>query len=163
MGLDVRLLDAADVDAYRALRLAGLRAHPRAFGADADDEAGWPMSDWLARLQQRSTFGAFIDGKLVGTAALAVEIGRKSRHRGHLVGMYVAPEGRRRGVGRALVESVLATARGQVELVLLTVSVGNAAAISLYDACGFRPYAIEPDALRIDGESVDELRMQRRL
>jgi ribosomal protein S18 acetylase RimI-like enzyme len=162
MGVDVRLLVAADVDAYRALRLAGLRAHPHAFGADADDEAGWPMSDWLARLQQRSTFGAFIDGRLVGTAALAVEAGRKSRHRGYMVGMYVAPEARGHGAGRALIEVVLAAARDQVELVLLTVAVGNAAAIKLYLACGFRPYAVERDAIRVEGEVVDDLLMERR-
>jgi RimJ/RimL family protein N-acetyltransferase len=157
----VRQLEAADVEAYRALRLAGLRAHPHAFGADADEEAAWPIEDWLARVQNRSTFGAFIGDTLVGTAALAIEPGRKNRHRGLLVGMYVAPAARGTGAGRALIEAVLAAARGQVDEVALSVAIGNAPAIALYLACGFRPFAVDADAIRVDGVSVDDVLMRR--
>ncbi len=149
------------MEAYRALRLAGLRAHPHAFGADADEEAAWPISDWLARLQQRTTFGAFVGDTLVGTAALAITPGCKQRHRGSLVGMYVAPAARGTGAGRALIEAVLTLARGQVEEVGLSVAIGNAPAIALYLACGFRPYAVDADAIRVDGQPVDDVLMRR--
>lgn len=147
--------------AYRELRLQGLRAHPHAFGADADDEAGWPISDWLVRLERRATFGAFRADAMIGTAALAVEPGRKQRHRGLLVGMYVAPAGRKAGVGRQLVDAVLELARGQVETVELSVAIANAPAIALYLACGFRPYAVDFDAIRVDGQPVDDVLMRR--
>jgi ribosomal protein S18 acetylase RimI-like enzyme len=159
--LIIRRLEPADVEAYRDLRLAGLRAHPHAFGADADEEAAWPINDWLARLQRRSTFGAFVGDDLVGTAALAIEPGRKHGHRGHLVGMYVAPAARGTGAGRALIAAVLELARGQVETVALSVAIGNAPAIALYLACGFRPYAVDADAIRVDGVPVDDVLMQR--
>ncbi|WP_164156141.1 GNAT family N-acetyltransferase [Sandarakinorhabdus rubra] len=158
----IRQLTAADVDAYRALRLAGLAAHPHAFGADAEEEAAWPMADWLARLEHRTTFGAFTNDALVGTAALAIEPGRKHAHCGHLVGMYVAPEARGTGAGRALIEAVLDLARGRVELVRLSVAIANAPAIALYLACGFRPYAVDPDAIRVEGVIVDDILMERR-
>ncbi len=157
----IRLLAAPDMEAYRALRLAGLSAHPTAFGGDAEEEAAWPLSDWLARLQQRATLGAFAEAGLVGTAALAIAAGRKNRHRGHLVGMVVAPPARRLGIGRALVEAVIGLAGGQVERLCLAVAIDNGAAIALYRACGFQPYGVEPDALRVNGQSVDELLMQR--
>ncbi|WP_156256585.1 GNAT family N-acetyltransferase [Sandarakinorhabdus oryzae] len=157
----IRQLTAADADAYRELRLQGLRDHPQAFGADADEEADWPMRVWQARLDARTTLGAFRNGALIGTAALALMPGRKQSHRGKLVGMYVAPGGRSTGVGRRLVESVLELARGRVETVELSVFIGNAPAIALYLACGFRPYAVDQDAIRVDGQAVDDVLMQR--
>ena len=156
----IRLLAEGDGEAYRALRLQGLRGHPHAFGADADDETAWPMDDWLARLRQRATFGAFDGDCLIGTAALAIYPGRKQCHRGALVGMYVAPAARGLGAGRALVAAVLDLARGQVETVELSVGIGNAPAIALYLACGFRPFAVNADAIRVDGLPVDDVLMR---
>jgi ribosomal protein S18 acetylase RimI-like enzyme len=157
----VRRLTPADVVAYRGLRLQGLREHPEAFGGDADEEAAWPLPHWQERLERRGTFGAFRGATLIGTAALSVEVGRKHGHRGSLVGMYVAPDGRGNGVGRQLVEAVLALAQGQVETLELSVAIANAPAIALYLACGFRPYAIDADAIRVDGVPVDDILMRR--
>lgn len=159
--LVVRPLTAADVAAYRALRLQGLSDHPQAFGADAGEEAAWPLTAWRSRLQQRATFGAFAGDAMVGTAALSVEPGRKQGHRGSLVGMYVAPAARGLGAGRALIAAVLALARGRVETVELSVAIANAPAIALYLACGFRPYAIDADAIRVNGVPVDDVLMRR--
>ena len=121
------------------------------------------MSDWLARLQKRTTFGAFQGVDLVGTAALALETGRKVNHRGSVVGVYVAPVARGSGAGRALIAAVLAAARGQVDELVLSVGIGNAPAIALYLACGFRPYAIDEDAIRVNGVQVDDVLMRLRL
>lgn len=121
------------------------------------------MSDWVARLQKRSTFGAFLGVDLVGTAALAFETGRKVNHRGSLVGVYVAPVARGSGAGRALITAALAAARGHAEELVLSVGIGNAPAIALYLACGFRPYAIDADAIRVDGVRVDDVLMRLRL
>jgi ribosomal protein S18 acetylase RimI-like enzyme len=119
------------------------------------------MADWLDRMQQRATFGAFIGDALVGTAALSVDPGRKHGHRGSLVGMYVAPSARGIGAGQALIAAVLNLARGRVETVELSVAIANAAAIALYLRCGFRPYAIDADAIRVDGVPVDDVLMRR--
>ena len=159
--MHVRQLTTADVEVYRTLRLQGLRDHPQAFGADADEEAAWSIDDWMARLQRRFTFGAFVGDTLVGTAALSTDPGRKHGHRGCLVGMYVAPAARGTGAARALVAAVLERARGRVETVELGVGIANAPAIELYLTCGFRPYAIDADAVRVDGMPVDEVLMRR--
>lgn len=160
-GVIIRGLTAADVAAYRGLRLQGLRDHPEAFGGDPDEEAAWPLHSWQERLHRRGTFGAFRGPALIGTAALAVEAGRKHGHRGSLVGMYVSPAARGTGVGRRLVEAVVALAKGKVETLELSVAIANAPAIALYLACGFRPYAVDADAIRVDGVPVDDILMRR--
>jgi len=56
----------------------------------------------------------------------------------HLLNMVVAPGARRRGVGRALVERMLADARARGDTsALLEVRLGNVAAQALYERSGF--------------------------
>ena len=61
----------------------------------------------------------------------------------HLLNVAVAPESRRRGVGRALVQEVLAYARihGAAKT-LLEVRVSNEAAIALYETLGFARFNV---------------------
>lgn len=73
---------------------------------------------------------------------------------GYLVGWYLhgelqimnvatAPEFRRRGVGRRLLQHALERARGKgLERTLLEVRMGNAGAVALYESLGFRRDAV---------------------
>jgi ribosomal protein S18 acetylase RimI-like enzyme len=60
-----------------------------------------------------------------------------------LTELYVEPEFRRQGVGRALIAYAerLARARGAADLIIMT-AVGNAAAQALYRAAGYDSYAV---------------------
>lgn len=55
-----------------------------------------------------------------------------------IVGLAVHPTRRRTGVGRALIRTIVASARRRRLRVTLHVSTGNAAAIALYESEGFR-------------------------
>lgn len=81
------------------------------------------------------------------------------KHRGTLWGVYVAPQVRGAGLGRRVVEQVLAHARTRVMQVHLSVTVGNAAALALYQGLGFELYGTEPRALKVDGRFLDEYLM----
>ncbi|MBX3737217.1 MAG: GNAT family N-acetyltransferase [Candidatus Didemnitutus sp.] len=74
------------------------------------------------------------DGQPVG-AALIARRGWTSR----LAGMAIVPEARRTGVGRALMDQLLAEARARGErAMVLEVIEQNAPAVQLYEACSFK-------------------------
>jgi ribosomal-protein-alanine N-acetyltransferase len=67
----------------------------------------------------------------------------------------VAPEVRRRGIGRALMNDLLALARARgCRHVTLEVRVGNAPALSLYRSLGFRDVGRRPGYYQPEGEDA---------
>ncbi len=155
-GIEVRLLTAADAPAYRDLMLHAYAAAPDAFTSTPEERAREPLDWWVRRIGGPATlsraFGAFAaGGALVGAVALEGSAKPKNRHKAHLVGMFVRETMRGHGAGRALVEAALAHARDvlEIEAVDLTVTEGNAHALQLYRACGFREWGVEPKAVRL--------------
>jgi len=81
-------------------------------------------------------FVAEDDGTPIGFVFATVP--RKTPDVGHVVDLYVVPESRRQGVGRALMERVVAVlAEREVGHVGLDVRIDNAAAGAFYDRLGF--------------------------
>jgi len=77
--------------------------------------------------------------------------------------MVVDPAFRGRGIGRALLEALVARARALPDLASLHlwVTAGQDAARRLYSSCGFEVYGREPDALRVEERSYDQEYMIR--
>jgi ribosomal protein S18 acetylase RimI-like enzyme len=98
---------------------------------------------------------------LVGMAGCFRMEGRKHAHKALVWGMYVAPEARARGLGRALLEAAVAQARAWpgVEQVQLAVMTANAPARALYHAAGFEVFGVERRALRVGDRYFDEEHM----
>jgi RimJ/RimL family protein N-acetyltransferase len=162
--MKIRILTADDAAAYQALRLRGLRESPASFGSTYESEADTPLEQIAERLargagRENVMFGAFDGdgGALVGLAGLGRQTGHKTRHRAGVWGMYVAPEARGRGVGRALMDALIAHARTLegVERLTLGVEAGNEAARALYQSLGFVTYGVEPQAYKLDGQYWD--------
>ena len=159
----VRRLVPDDAAAYRALRLRALREHPDAFTSSYEDDLQHPLQVSLTRLASPlyTFWGAFQGNELYGMVGLEREQRPKNRHKGTVIGMYVAPEVGNQGVGRALLEALLAHARaGGVASLVLTVTVGNLPAHRLYEGAGFRSFGIEPDAIRVGTRSHAKNHMQ---
>ena len=160
--MEIRLVTAADAAEFRALRLRGLRENPEAFGSTWADEVERPVEATAARLADPAAgfvLGAVptADGPLVGIVGCYREGARKRRHVAVIWGMFVAPEARGRGAGSALLTEVRRRAAEWpgVEHLTLTVVPENAAARALYVAHGFRPFGVEPRALRDDARHYD--------
>lgn len=159
----IRILGPDDAAAFQALRLRGLRESPEAFGSTYQAEADRPLEVIAERLAEGGAgenvvLGAFDEaGALGGVVGMYRDASHKARHLGHVWGMYVAPEARGRGVGRALLDAVVAHARGVPGLDRLNLGVvtANESARRLYLAAGFVTYGIEPDAYRMDSQSWD--------
>ena len=150
----IRRLEHADAPAYRALRLRSFLENPEAFTTSHAELERQPLSDTERRLTAPDAkfWGAFDRDTLCGHVGLEREAREKCRHKATLVGMYVAPDYQGRGIGRALVDVLLAEARAdRIERVLLTVTDGNVGAQALYERCGFQSWGVEPRAIRVDG------------
>ena len=137
----IRKLQSADWDLLRIVRLRALADSPDAFSTRLAEDQALGESEWRSRAGDESVaqyLAISPDGTGLGMAVGA-------RHTGYekaagLFGMWVAPEVRGRGIGRSLVMAVVDWARqaGYVRI-LLDVGDANAAAIRLYDGCGFQP------------------------
>lgn len=162
--MEIRFLNSQDVTAYRDLRLQALRESPTAFGSSYEQEACLTLTDFAARLRPHDDsaggiFGAFGDSdQLIGMLGFSRESRLKRAHIGSLWSMYVLPDFRSRGVGAALLDEALSHARrlGVLRQIILTVTVNNLAACSLYRSRGFERFGLERDALFIDGTYFDE-------
>lgn len=154
-------MTAGDAPGFQALRLRALSEHPEAFGAALADEQGLTNEQVAARLAAKDEndfiLGAFVGDALGGMVSLARRDGQKRQHRATISGMYIAPEHRQLGLGRALMGEMIARARqiDGLEMLLLGVSGGNDAARRLYAASGFEPHYVDSQALKIDGKYVD--------
>jgi len=161
--LQIRLLTPGDAASYRAIRLAGLKDTPEAFGSTFEAEAAKPLAWFFDRLTVSQVFGTFRGSELLGVAGFAVREGAKEAHKGLLWGMYVRPEARGSGAAHRLVEAVVDFARPRVELIQLSVVVGNERARRLYARHGFVEYGIEKNSLKFGGKYYDEILMAKEL
>jgi GNAT superfamily N-acetyltransferase len=155
--MHVALLKASDARQYRKLMLQAYELAADAFISTAAEREAEPESFWVKRIADPSgmsvAFGAFEGQELVGTVALQFSAKPKTKHKALVIGMYVAPEARGTGAGRALLEAAVEYARvkeGTLQLTL-TVTEGNAPAISLYKTAGFHSFGIEPMAILTPG------------
>ncbi len=164
-GIVVRALGAADAQAYREIRLEALQQEPDAFASSWEEEKARPLEVFRERLEGRFggiVFGAFDaagpGGGIAGTAGGVREDRLKLRHKLLLVGVYVRPSHRGRGLGERLVGRLIQHARelGDIRVIQLKVAIENRPAVALYDRMGFRVYGIEHRAIRLGERYVDE-------
>jgi ribosomal protein S18 acetylase RimI-like enzyme len=155
----IRALTAADLPAFRCVRLDALRLHPRAYGSSYEEEIAYTLDDFAARWPGPPgvMLGGFNGDHLVGITGLHVSPKAKERHKGFIYTVYVDQASRGRGLAAGLVEAAIAAARrAGARFVWLSVTIGNRDARRIYDRLGFRTFGIEPRGLLVDGEFVDE-------
>ena len=139
----VERLGEEDWVAFREVRLRSLLDSPDAFGSTYGEESSQTERAWRDWTAGRWRGGTAVvlavrggDGAVVGTATGAefdAEPGVA-----HLYAMWVAPDARGAGVGRGLVDAVVAWARDRgCGRLVLSVTETNETARGFYEACGF--------------------------
>ncbi len=162
-GLTIRRLSPGDAEAFLALRLRGVLEAPLKFRTAPADVEREGLVDWLARLgsDDDRVVGVFDNKQLIGIGGIARDARIKLRHKALLFGMFVAPEAAGRGIGRAIVEALIAEAHGFVSSLHLTLMADNDRARALYERCGFTVYGREPQSVMQPDGPGDELLMWR--
>ncbi len=124
-----RLLQTSDLQACLALDGAALGGF-------------WSESQWRAELEGAGRLCLGLDGPIAGAAPgglVGVACGWLVVDELHITVLAVHPAGRRRGLGRQLLEALLAGGRQRGALhATLEVAADNRAALALYGACDFQ-------------------------
>ena len=140
MTVRVRRIRPNEAAALQEIRLRALADAPGAFASTHAREAAFEPAVWEDRAAASAAGGTnatffAVDGDVHLGIVTAIPAGDGLVE---LVGMWTAPEGRRRGVGRRLVEAVVGwAAEGGAERVELWVTRGNEPAQRLYEQMGF--------------------------
>lgn len=125
---------------YRDLRLRALADSPDAFGSTLERETTYGREHWLRWI---GGWGESDNALFVGVegetwAGMAVGAHHPGDELAHLYGMWVDPERRGRGIGRALVDAVLGWAAARdAAAIELGVTTTNDVAVAFYRASGF--------------------------
>jgi GNAT superfamily N-acetyltransferase len=147
---------------YKDLRLEALRTDPDAFGATYENSVQRPDEYWIGHLEvaqrdpNRVIFFASLEDRLVGMGGAYPE---EDPANVNIVGMFVSPAWRRRGVGLALIKAIVDEV--QAEQVRLCVFDSQANAVELYRNFGFATIAETP-LTRADGSECTQLYMALR-
>ena len=158
VGLTIERLRAEDWPAVAAIFREGIDAGQATFETEVP---AW--SDWDAAHLPEHRLVARVGGELVGWAALAPVSGRCVYAGGAEDSVYVAEAARGAGIGRTLLERLLAGAEGAG---IWTVQAGifpeNRASVALHERCGFRVVGVRERLGRLRGVWRDVLLLERR-
>lgn len=176
-------LTPTDAGRYARLRLRMLTESPWAFAASPEDDATLDRAHLTSLLaeDQNAIFACEAVPSMAGSrpdveqgsdeqdlvaAAGILRMKRvKFAHRARIWGVYVEPNYRGRGLGRAVVSAALELARSWpgVEYVDLGVSAHAPPAQRLYESLGFIAWGREPDATAHGCLRYDEVYMTLKL
>jgi ribosomal protein S18 acetylase RimI-like enzyme len=161
----IRRLTLADLAAYQVLREDMLAAYPDSFTSEAiADRSLLSPTRYSSRMGEavepgsEVSWGCFQGGQLQGAITLERDAKTKLYHTGHIIGMMVSTKCQGLGMGRALLEACVHTARSTqgVEMLTLSVTASNQAAVSLYLQAGFIRYGSLPRAIKVGDCYLDK-------
>ena len=160
---EVRKLSQDRWKDYRALRLEALGTDPSAFGSSVDEEKSLPEEEWRRRIE--SVLFAMSGDEPVGLISYVFSRRVKTRHVASIFGVYVRPEHRGKGLGRALLNSALAEIRKKRTIVKVQLSVNPSfrPAVRLYRKAGFTVTGRSRNELKVEGKFYDLLSMEKEM
>jgi putative acetyltransferase len=164
MSILVRRASINDAAAYARI-MGDPAVYPGLMQLPFTDEAVWceRLADSLQPGKPDLMLAAELDGTVQGTAGLHPAGHSLRRRHAMMLGISVAPQAQRQGVGSALMAAMCAYADGWAGVLRLELQVytDNAGAIALYRKFGFVPEGTHRAYALRDGVYVDSMSMAR--
>ena len=158
--MQIRRLSKEDAVMFKALRMEALQTEVTAFAADYEYEVDRDISHYEEWLEEKVVYAAFEGNDMIGVASFVwPKHVKKLCHGGMIQAAYVQKKHRHQGIGTKLFQSILDNLPEEIEKVIIYVVKKNAGAKKLYESLGFKEYAIEEKALKVDNEYYDEYLM----
>lgn len=156
--MELQAMRPDDWPAVREIYQAGIATGEATFETTTPD---WEA--WDAGHLDEHRLVARVGGQVVGWAALAPVSDRCAYAGVAEDSIYVAPGGQGRGVGRALLAALVASAeRGGIWTVQTGIFPENQASIRLHQACGFRVVGLRERLGQLHGRWRDVVLLERR-
>jgi ribosomal protein S18 acetylase RimI-like enzyme len=137
--IDIRPIGADQAERFKALRIRSLEDSPNAFDSTVSMEGPMHIKDWkrwVTGSPERQVVVAEENDQWVGTATLAPFFAQPEVLT--LFALWVAPEARRKGVGRKLIHALLAHAKGSGrKRIRVHVGETNAGGVLFFEKMGF--------------------------
>ena|ERR1700741_818611 len=154
----IRALAESDWPAVRAIYLEGIATGHATFETDAPAWDAWDATHFPA-----PRLVAVLNEQVIGWAALSLVSTRKVYAGVAEVSVYVANEGHGLGLGRALLERLIAEAeRLNIWTLQASIFPENAASLALHNKCGFREVGRRERIGKMKGIWRDTLLLERR-
>jgi ribosomal protein S18 acetylase RimI-like enzyme len=159
--MEIRRVLAVDWEALRDTRLRALADAPDAFGTTFEEASVRPEEWWRtwalasAESETQAMYLAWEEVRPVGIAGVFNEAGVW-----FVISMWTDPQARGRGIGRALLDAVVAFARerGAVDI-RLSVTDGNEPARRLYEGYGFADSGVSEPLRSNSSLTIRELKL----
>ena len=147
-------------DEYKQLRIEALEKVPQAFLDEPSQAKNLPEQEWQRKM--KNMHFAEVNGELVGMVGAYQEEKKKLKHILNIVSVYVKPSFRGQGIGKALLQQVIETAKKNQEIkkILLGVVTTQEPAHALYKSLGFNQVGHLKYAVKVDDTYFDEYYME---
>ena len=160
MNFCIRPFTAEDWPQAREIYLQGIATGVATFETEAPSWSGWDAAHLpFARMTAREEGG----GMVLGWAALS-PVSARSVYRGVAeISVYVRNIARGQGIGKALLEALVAESEKHgIWTLQATIFASNEASLALHRACGFREVGRRERIAQLHGEWHDTVVMERR-
>ena len=171
MAIVIGQLSPDDWPKYREIRLQALQTSPTSFASTYDECVVYPDEYWRSQLEKSKrkeellVLCALDQEKVVGMIVLQWHNKSIVKHVTEIHGVYVTSSYRGQGVGKLLLDAVIAAAKQDLHCtkVKLGVNAENTKALKLYTSYGFKVVGKHERELRYGSVYCDELLLEKRL
>jgi L-amino acid N-acyltransferase YncA len=154
--LSIRLARPEDLERIVAIYNASIPG--RMATADVEPVTVQQRRQWLSDRDpsRRPVWVAERDGEIAGWLSVNDFYGRPAYHATAEVGVYVDPAWHRRGVGRELLDHLVATApQLGLRRLIAIIFAHNAPSLALFEGAGFERWGLLPQVAELDGRPID--------